>query len=79
MSHGGRRRSKGYPWAWLMYTALDLGLTMEEFWNTTPRMIMLLQRELERGMARAGAGTRRTTAGAVVSGGAMPLSMLPKP
>ena len=72
MSRGGR----GFPWVWMLYHALDLGLTYDDFWNMTPRAIMLLQAELGRG---SGGGGRRTAGGAVVQGGAMPLSRLPRP
>ena len=62
-----------------MYHALDLGLTMDDFWNSTPRMIMLLQRELGASVARAGGNRKTTASGVKITGGAMPLSMLPRP
>ena len=43
----GRRRKpleaapadSGFPWAWLLYRALDCGLTAEAFWDASPRAI----------------------------------------
>ena len=64
---------------WMLYHALDLGFSYDEFWELTPRCILLLQGELGKSVARAGGGKRTTAGGAVVSGGAMPLSMLPRP
>lgn len=62
----------------MLYHALDLGFSYDEFWDLTPRCILLLQGELGKSVSRAG-GRRTTAGGAVVSGGAMPLSMLPRP
>lgn len=79
MSHGGPRRAKGFPWVWMMYHALDLGLSVDDFWNSTPRMIILLQKELGKSVARAEGGRKTTASGTRITGGAMPLNMLPRP
>ncbi len=42
-----------YPWAWLMYHALDLGVSAEEFWNMSARAIVLLHKEMRRGVEAA--------------------------
>ena len=39
-----------YPWAWLMYHALDLGISAAEFWDMSARAIVLLHREMRRGV-----------------------------
>lgn len=56
------RRARGgdgrFPWAWLMYHALDLGMTVAEFWDSTPRAICLLMAEMGRGQKQASANRK---------------------
>lgn len=66
-----------YPWAWLMYHALDLGMTVAEFWDSTPRAICLLLSEMGRGQkpASVGRGTGRYKTPAQV----VKLDYIPRP
>lgn len=63
-----------YPWAWLMYHALDLGISAMEFWDMTPRAICILLDE----MVRSSTGTRekRSAGGA---GQVVQLDYIPRP
>lgn len=46
------RTGDGYPWSWLMYHALDVGVSAEAFWRMSPRAIVLLLRELRKSAQR---------------------------
>ncbi len=62
-----------------MYHALDLGMTADEFWNTTPRAICILMDEMLRssgGAKRVESSGRTSAAG---SGQVVKLSYIPRP
>lgn len=46
------RTGGDYPWSWLMYHALDLGVSAEAFWRMSPRAIVLLLREMRKSAQR---------------------------
>lgn len=49
MSHARKEdAAKHFPWAWLMYHALDLGISTDAFWEMTPRAICILLSEMMR-------------------------------
>lgn len=66
-----------YPWAWLMYHALDLGMTVAEFWDSTPRAICLLLEEMGRGQRRSAPG--RGSARAAGPAQLVKLDYIPRP
>ncbi len=75
----GRARGEccRFPWAWLMYHALDLGMTVAEFWDSTPRAICLLLEEMGRGQHRPAA--ERRAAGAAGPAQVVKLDYIPRP
>ena len=38
----GAREDGAFPWAWLYFRALDCGMTAEDFWQASPRAIVML-------------------------------------
>ena len=40
--------SSSYPWAWLLYHALDLGISADDFWEMSARAIVNVQRQMIR-------------------------------
>lgn len=42
-----------------MYSALEVGLSVEDFWKATPRMIVCLLRERQRSYGGSDGKTRR--------------------
>lgn len=47
-----------------MYHALDLGISVAEFWGMTPRAICILLDEMRRGAKAAPRGSGKATGGA---------------
>ena len=41
-----------FPWAALMYTALDMGISMADFWEMSPRAVLMINREMGRRFER---------------------------
>ena len=44
-----------FPWAWLMYRALEAGISYDAFWQMSPRAVLSVLHERLRARADAGA------------------------
>ena len=64
-----------YPWAWLMYHALDMGISAADFWEMSPRAVVMLHQELRHSMPKTQQGSRRGPA----PSGPVRLDYIPRP
>ncbi|MGN1069948.1 MAG: hypothetical protein ACI4P5_06015 [Candidatus Fimadaptatus sp.] len=47
------------PWSWLLYRALDMGISASDFWRMSPRAVIVLLRRLRRTQTPAQPGPVR--------------------
>ena len=51
-------QDSGYPWAWIMYRALEAGMDVDSFWRSSPRAILTLHRTAMAAKGMASSGSR---------------------